>query len=471
MKVNMAQNADYRILIADDESSITEGLSALLELEDYRVDTVNNGAEALRLLRKENFDLILADLMMPGLTGLDILREVNKAKLPIEVIIITGQGSIDTAVAAMKEGAYDYLTKPVDPKRIRSIIPKALERHELVRRNQRLKAKNQQLEQTLKGLSKFGDLIGSHEKMRQVYDIIDAVADTTANVLITGESGTGKELVAAAIHQKSSRAGGPFIAVNCSAFPRDILENELFGHEKGAFTGAVKEKAGCFEMADGGTLFLDEIGEMPPDTQSKLLRILEERRFRRLGGTKEITVDVRVLAATNREIKTALKEGSLREDLYFRLSVMDIELPPLRQHMSDLMLLTEEFLQSFNQRNNKDVQAFSPECLDLMKTYHWPGNVRELRNMVERAVILCKGDTVELQHLPRHMFFPETGGDEDAVQLGKPLHEIEKEIIFKTLEKTNNNKTKAAQILGISLKTLHNKLNKYFLDGPGAAKA
>ncbi|TDI86543.1 MAG: sigma-54-dependent Fis family transcriptional regulator [Caldithrix sp.] len=467
----MAQNADYRILIADDEPSITAGLSALLEIEDYRVATVNNGAEALKLLRKGNFDLILADLMMPGLTGLDILREVNKAKLPIEVIIITGQGSIDTAVEAMKEGAYDYLTKPVDPKRIRSIIPKALERHELVRRNQRLKAKNRQLEQTLKGLSKFGDLIGSHEKMRQVYDIIDAVADTTANVLITGESGTGKELVAAAIHQKSSRAGGPFIAVNCSAFPRDILENELFGHEKGAFTGAVKERAGCFEMADGGTLFLDEIGEMPPDTQSKLLRILEERRFRRLGGTKEITVDVRVLAATNREIKTALKEGTLREDLYFRLSVMDIELPPLRQHMSDLMLLTDEFLQSFNQRNNKDVQAFSPECLDLMKTYHWPGNVRELRNMVERAVILCKGDTIELQHLPRHMFFPETGGDEDAVQLGKPLHEIEKEIIFKTLEKTNNNKTKAAQILGISLKTLHNKLNKYFLDEPGAAKA
>ena len=467
----MAQNADYRILIADDEPSITAGLSALLEIEDYRVATVNNGAEALKLLRKGNFDLILADLMMPGLTGLDILREVNKAKLAIEVIIITGQGSIDTAVEAMKEGAYDYLTKPVDPKRIRSIIPKALERHELVRRNQRLKAKNRQLEQTLKGLSKFGDLIGSHEKMRQVYDIIDAVADTTANVLITGESGTGKELVAAAIHQKSSRAGGPFIAVNCSAFPRDILENELFGHEKGAFTGAVKEKAGCFEMADGGTLFLDEIGEMPPDTQSKLLRILEERRFRRLGGTKEITVDVRVLAATNREIKTALKEGTLREDLYFRLSVMDIELPPLRQHMSDLMLLTDEFLQSFNQRNNKDVQAFSPECLDLMKTYHWPGNVRELRNMVERAVILCKGDTVELQHLPRHMFFPETGGDEDAVQLGKPLHEIEKEIIFKTLEKTNNNKTKAAQILGISLKTLHNKLNKYFLDEPDAAKA
>ncbi|MCZ6821012.1 MAG: response regulator, partial [Calditrichaeota bacterium] len=220
----MAQNADYRILIADDEPSITAGLSALLEIEDYRVATVNNGAEALKLLRKGNFDLILADLMMPGLTGLDILREVNKAKLPIEVIIITGQGSIDTAVEAMKEGAYDYLTKPVDPKRIRSIIPKALERHELVRRNQRLKAKNRQLEQTLKGLSKFGDLIGSHEKMRQVYDIIDAVADTTANVLITGESGTGKELVAAAIHQKSSRAGGPFIAVNCSAFPRDILE-------------------------------------------------------------------------------------------------------------------------------------------------------------------------------------------------------------------------------------------------------
>jgi DNA-binding NtrC family response regulator len=357
----------------------------------------------------------------------------------------------------MKNGAYDYLTKPVEPDRLRSIIPKALEHHDLV-------VTNRKLEQTIKRLSRYEDMVGQHEKMRKVYTLIDTIADTTANVLITGESGTGKELVARAIHKKSSRANGPFVAVNCSAVPRDILENELFGHEKGAFTGALAEKAGCFEMAHGGTLFLDEIGEMPADTQTKILRALEERRFRRLGGTKEIKVDVRIIAATNRDIKKALKDGIVREDLYYRLSVVELELPPLRERMSDLVPLLSEFLKIFNDRNNKNVRGFSPECLEVLRKYHWPGNVREVKNMVERAVILCPGDTIQVQHLPTQILKPSLKANAVSVELGRPLHEIEKEVIFKTLNMTKNNKTRAAKILGISLKTMHNKINKYLLE-------
>ncbi|RMF65606.1 MAG: sigma-54-dependent Fis family transcriptional regulator [Calditrichaeota bacterium] len=446
-----------RILIADDESSITEGLSALLELEGYKTRTANDGMETLELLEKQAFDLLLVDLKIPGRDGLEILKEVKRQELLTEVIIITGQGTISTAVEAMKAGAYDYLTKPVDPKRLRTIIPKALERRDLV-------AENRRLTEAVESLTRYEEMIGCHEKMQEVYRIIDAVANTTANVLITGESGTGKELVARAIHNKSGRAKGPFVAVNCSAFPRDILENELFGHEKGAFTGALNAKAGCFEMADHGTLFLDEIGEMAPDTQAKLLRALEERRFRRLGGTREIEVDVRVISATNRDVQKALKEGALREDLYFRLSVMDIEMPPLRERLSDLPLLLSTFLQKFNAQNGKQVNGFSEECLQLFRSYSWPGNVRELKNTVERAVILCNEETVQIHHLPRHILSAQAGPAQDTITLGKTLEEIEKEVIFKTLEKTNNNKTRAAKLLGISLKTMHNKLNKYFLE-------
>ncbi|NIR48100.1 sigma-54-dependent Fis family transcriptional regulator [candidate division KSB1 bacterium] len=455
----MAKNSQYKILVADDEPAITEGLSELLKEEGYKTTKVYDGTEAWELVENQPFNLVLVDLMIPGMNGLEILDEIKKKDLLTEVIIITGKGTISTAVEAMKAGAYDYLTKPVQPNRLRTIIPRALERQDLVMTNKKL-------EETIKSMSRYEDMIGQHEKMRQVYRLVDSVADTTANVLITGESGTGKELVARAIHNKSSRADGPFIAVNCTAFPRDILENELFGHEKGAFTGAVSEKAGCFEMANGGTLFLDEIGEMPADTQAKLLRALEEKRFRRLGGTQEIVVDVRVIAATNRNIKKALADGALREDLYYRLSVMEIDLPPLRERMSDLIPLLNEFLSIFNERNTKDVKGFAPECLDALRKYDWPGNVRELKNVVERAVILSTGDTIELKHLPKLTAAPnlKQTTDAEAVSVGKTLHDIEKEVIFKTLKMTKNNKTKAAKILGISLKTMHNKLNKYYLE-------
>ena len=453
----MNKKADHKILIVDDEPAIATGLSELLRLEGYATAEMHNGRQALQLMEKEAFNLVLVDLMMPGLTGLELLQEIKNREWATEVIIITGQGTISTAVEAIKTGAYDYLTKPVQPDRLRTIVAKALERQHLVLTNRRL-------EQTIKSMTRYDDMVGQSDKMQQVYGLIDAVANTTANVLITGESGTGKELVARAIHKKSNRAKGAFLALNCSAFPRDILENELFGHEKGAFTGALNEKPGCFEMAHGGTLFLDEIGEMPADTQAKLLRVLEEKRFRRLGGTKEISVDVRVIAATNRKIKEALAEGKLREDLYYRLNVMEIELPPLRHRLSDLHLLLSDFLNLFSKRNDKAIKGFAPDALEGLGNYTWPGNVRELKNIVERAVILCNEDYIQLRHLPAQIAQPEEGpiARADAIELAKPLHEIEKDVILRTLKLANNNKTKAAEILGISLKTMHNKLNKYY---------
>ncbi len=448
----------YSILIADDDKHVTEVLSDLLVEEGYNTAIANDGPEALAKLREGTFHLLLVDFKMPTMSGMEVLEGAKKEGLLAEIVIITGEGSVASAVEAMQKGAYDYLEKPIVPRRLKALVRKALERQALV-------VKNLELENRLKTMSQYEEIIGRDEAMLDVYDVIEAVADTTASVMITGESGTGKELVARAIHSKSGRAKGPFIAINCSAFPRDILENELFGHERGAFTGAVKEKPGCFEMANNGTLFLDEVGEMPADTQSKLLRVLEEKRFRRLGGTKEVAVDVRVVAATNCDIQEAMADGTLREDLYFRLSVMDIQLPPLRQRLSDLALITKQFLKTFNEKNGKQVTGFSDECLELMRNYRWPGNVRELKNMVERAVILCREDTIEIRHLPRHMFFSEKKGDDgNKIELGRPLHEIEREVIFRTLEMTKNNKTKAAQILGISLKTMHNKLNKYFED-------
>ncbi len=453
-----------KILIADDDSSITEGLSELLQLAGYDTVTVNQSNQALKLLLSGKFSVGLIDLMMPRMTGLDLLRKCKAENVLTEIIIITGKGSVTTAVQAMKEGAYDYLAKPVEPDRIRSLVPKAVERYQLVVGNRSLKSKAERLEETLKHMSTFEDMIGEHERIHAVFRTIDAVAGTTASILISGESGTGKELVAKAVHRKSPRKDGPFIAVNCSALPRDILENELFGHEKGAFTGAVKEKIGCFEMADNGTLFLDEIGEMPVDTQAKLLRVLEEHSFRRLGGSTEVRVDVRVVAATNRDPQEAMRQGTLREDLYFRLSVMEIDMPPLRERNSDVPLLAAAFLKNSNKKNGKAITGFSDRANAALMSYLWPGNIRELKNAVERAVILCNESQIGLEYLPRQMLSLDAGSSVSEIQINRPLQEIERDVIFRTLEQTNNNKTKAAKVLGISLKTLHNKLNKYFLD-------
>ncbi|MFQ5652702.1 MAG: sigma-54-dependent transcriptional regulator [bacterium] len=448
------RHTTQRILIADDEQYILRTLRTILRDDSYDIITVASGRGALDELLTGNYAVLLVDLTLPDLNGIELLTIIKKKGILTETIIFTGRASVSTAVEAIKKGAYDYLTKPIEPNRLNTIVLKAVEHYNLV-------LSHKKLERQIQTLTRYDSIIGQSNEMLDIYKLIDVVAETTANVVITGESGTGKELVARAIHRKGNRSQGPFIAVNCSAFPKEILENELFGHEEGAFTGALKQKAGCFELADKGTLFLDEICEMPMETQAKILRALEERCFRRLGGKEEIAVDVRVISASNMKLEKAVEEKRLREDIYYRLSVVEIELPPLRERTGDLGLLADEFLQLFNEKNNKQVRAFSPETVDMFHRYPWPGNVRELKNTIERAVVLCESDIVQVKHLPNRIVNPNGKRFEVQIPLGIKLEDAERELIFRTLEFTNNNKTRAAQVLGISLKTLHNKLNLY----------
>ncbi|MDQ2891306.1 MAG: sigma 54-interacting transcriptional regulator [Gemmatimonadota bacterium] len=396
----MAPSTRHRILVADDEQAITQGLSAILGDEGYDVTICADGQKAFDELKGGGYGVVLADLMMPRLDGLSLLKALQDTSIPTECIIITGQATVDSAVQAMREGAYDYIEKPLNAdklNRLKALIPKALEKYAIGQKNRELASK-------LETLTHYGELTGQSEEMRAVYQIIDAVAPSTASVLILGESGTGKELVARAVHSKSDRAKGPFFALNCAALPKDILENELFGHEKGAFTGSINEKPGAFEMADGGTIFLDEVAEMPTDIQVKLLRAIESRAVRRLGGKKEIAVDIRIVAATNMDLQKALAEGELREDLYYRLAVVELFLPALRERVSDIQLLANEFLLRFSRQNGKQLTGFEPDAWAWIHAYHWPGNVRELKNAVERAVIMSRGSVVTAHDImPRHI--------------------------------------------------------------------
>lgn len=444
-----------KLLIADDERHVAEGLQMLLSEEGYSADTATDGDEAWNKVQAGDFGLVLADLKMPGMDGLELFARMREQGIDSEIIIITGKGTVASAVEAMRHGAYDYLTKPLDLERLKALIPKALDKYNV-------KTANRQLQKRLERLTRYGEMIGQSEEMRQIYTIIEAVAPSNATVLIMGESGTGKELVARAMHQKSARKKGPFIAVNCGAFPREILENELFGHEKGAFTGAINEKPGCFELAHGGTLFLDEIAEMEADIQVKLLRALEQRSFRRLGGKKEIAVDIRVIAATNQNVEEALKQGKLREDVYHRLAVIPVALPPLRDRQGDARLLAEEFLRRFAQDHDKATKGFSEAALEFIETYGWPGNVRELKNAVERAVILAKGEQIEVKDLqPRQMALDEK---ELRVPVGTSLQEAERLLVLKTFAFTGGDHRKASKILGIGEKELRERLLTYVED-------
>jgi len=448
-----------KLLIADDERHIAEGLRMLLAEDGYPTDMVTDGAEAWEKVQSGEFGLVLADLKMPGMDGLELFARMREHGVEAEIIIITGKGTVATAVEAMRNGAYDYLTKPLDLDRLRALIPKALEKYQV-------RTANRQLQQQLESLTRYGEMLGQSEEMRHVYSIIEAAAPALASVLIVGESGTGKELVARAIHQKSNRRKGPFIALNCGAFPREILENELFGHEKGAFTGAIAEKPGAFELADGGTLFLDEVAEMEPDVQVKFLRALEQRSFRRLGGKKEIEVDIRVVAATNKRVEDALENGDLREDLYHRLAVIPLFLPPLRERGSDIRLLAEEFLRRFTAEQGKEIRGFTAGALEYIQTYRWPGNVRELKNAIERAVILAKGpelDAADLQ--PRHRALEE---GEVHIPIGTTLQEAERLLALKTFAFAAGDHRKAATILGIPEKQLRERLLSY-MNEPVAA--
>ncbi|CAN5805645.1 sigma-54 dependent transcriptional regulator [soil metagenome] len=448
-----------KVLIADDERHIAEGLQMLLTEEGYEVDTATDGRKAWEKVSSGEFGLVLADFKMPKMDGLELFANMREAGIESEIIIITGKGTVASAVEAMRHGAYDYMTKPLDVERLKALIPKALDKYQV-------KTANRELQKRLESMSRYGDMLGQSEGMFRIYNIIEAVAPSTASVLIVGESGTGKELVARALHNKSNRGKGPFVALNCGAFPREILENELFGHEKGAFTGAINEKPGAFEQADGGTLFLDEVAEMESDIQVKFLRALEQRAFRRLGGKKEVQVDIRVVAATNKNVEDALQEGKLREDLYHRLAVIPLYLPPLREREGDVSLLAEEFLRRFASEQGKEIVGFGEGAIEYLNTYRWPGNVRELKNSIERAVILAKSDTIEVADLlPRHMAFEEK---EVHIPIGTTLEDSERQMTLKTFAFTSGDHRKTAVILGVTQKVLKTKLQKY-LNEPVAA--
>jgi DNA-binding NtrC family response regulator len=451
-----------RVLIVEDDPTTRTGLTELVRTWGFVTDSAANGQEALQRITVFRPSIIISDLVMPVMGGLELLQAI-KDEGDLTIVILTAQGTVETAVEAIKEGAYDYLTKPIEPQRLKILLDKIVERHDTLRE---VKVLRRQLREH----GTFGRMIGSSPQMRKVYQTIEQAAPTSASVLVWGESGTGKELVAQTIHQLSPRAQMPFVPINCAAIPETLLESEIFGHEKGAFTGASDRREGCFELADHGTLFLDEIAEMTPATQVKLLRVLQERKFRRLGGRGEQTVDVRVLAATNANPVEAVKSGKLREDLYYRLNVFAIEVPPLRQRKEDLPLLIQSFMTEFNGRNNKAVSAVDPAAMRILEQYNWPGNVREVRNITERAVILSTGEFVETKHLPPLVTeSPDVAKPTLSLPPGTTVEEAERRLILMTLEHTRDNKTRAAEILGISLKTLHNKLNKLRGRVPGKA--
>jgi DNA-binding NtrC family response regulator len=442
------------ILIVEDEMGTREGLKALLQDEEYEVTLAEDGQVALELISDNSFDLVLADLVMPKLDGLELLRILKEEEVPSQIIIITGKGSIDTAVAAIKDGAYDYLEKPVFPERLLIVIEKAMEKERLLRSNELLR-------QRLKKSFRYADLVGKSDKMKKVFKLIEQVAPTEVNVLIWGDSGTGKELVARAIHDRSTRHMCPFLAINCAALPENLLESELFGYEKGAFTGALTRKEGFFELAQGGTLFLDEIGEMSPNLQAKLLRVLETKSYRSLGAREEVEANVRIISSTNRNIQEALTEGTLREDLFWRLGTVRIFLPPLRERLEDIPLLASTLLEEIVAENNKDIKGFSGEATMLLMQHQWSGNVRELKNAIEQAVVFAKGDIIQPEDLALIFDTPSLIKSSFRIPFETPIKQVEKDFILESLEYYGGNKTRTANALGISLKTLHNKLNAY----------
>src|SRR5947209_5746989 len=444
-----------RVLIVEDDSAARVGLEQLVKSWGFVADSATDGEDALNKVTSFRPAIVITDLIMPRMDGLALLRALQQQGADVTTLLLTAQGTVETAVEAMKAGAYDYLTKPIDIQRLKVLLDKIVERLETLRE---VKALRRQLREH----GTFGPLIGNSPEMRKIYQVVEQAAPTNASVLITGESGTGKELVAQTLHQLSPRASFPFVAINCAAIPETLLESEIFGHEKGAFTGAADRRQGCFELADRGTLFLDEIGEMTPATQVKLLRVLQERKFRRLGGRTEQSVDVRVIAATNVEPLQAVQQGKLREDLFYRLNVFSFRLPPLRERKEDLPLLIQAFITEFNQRNQKSIAGVDQQAMRMIDHYAWPGNVRELRNVIERATILASGPFIEAKHLPPVLAEepPPQHQPQVALAPGTTVEEAERRLILMTLEHTRDNKTRAAEILGISLKTLHNKLNK-----------
>jgi two-component system response regulator HydG len=451
-------NHKAKILVVDDEPSQRKMLKANLTLDNYEVVESEDGSDAIKRVSEEFFDLILMDNRMSQVDGIEALTEIKKISPGIPIIIITAYASVETAVEALRAGAHDYLTKPLDMDELRIKLHQTLEFW-------RLKEENILQKRRLENLFDVSGIIGRSPAMKAVLETVAMVAPTEATVLILGESGTGKELIANALHQGSNRAEKRFIKVNCAAMPETLLESELFGHERGAFTGAVGRRAGRFELANGGTIFLDEIGEMTLATQAKLLRVLQEREFEPLGSTKTVKVDIRILAASNRVLQDEVKRGTFRDDLFYRLNVVPIQLPPLRERKEDISLLIGHFLKLYNDKNSRNVQGFHPRALDALMRYSWPGNIRELENVVERCVILTRDDYVPFFDLPGPI--KELAGEGLTVEMrngitaGLTIREMERELILKTLEENDLNRTRSARILGITRRTLQHKLKEY----------
>ncbi|MDF7798458.1 sigma-54 dependent transcriptional regulator [Pontiellaceae bacterium B1224] len=441
------------VLIVDDEKSARDGLVRALRRE-YNVFAAENGAAALEILDTQSIDVLLSDVRMPGMDGIALMQRALGKHPELTVIILTAYGDVELAVQAMKFGATDFMTKPINLDKLELVLERLLKAKKIQLENEQLKV---QLD------DKYGleNIIGRSAPMQEVFDTIRQVANSRATVLIQGESGTGKELVAKAIHQLSSRSKGPFVAVHCAALSQNLLESELFGHEKGAFTGAMERRIGRFEKADGGSLFLDEISEIDASVQVKILRTLEERQIERVGGDTPVDVDTRLIAATNRDLRGMVDDGDFREDLFYRLYVVVITLPPLRERQDDILLLLNHYLAVFNEENAKQIEGFTPEAYDMLSNYGWPGNIRELRNLVERMVVLAHGKMLDVTDIPTQVREQASGGDGVKIDAELTVDEMEKRMVIQALEKTGGNRTKAAEKLGISRRTLHRKLNQY----------
>lgn len=448
-----------KILIVDDEAGMQRLLSRVLERQGYETLTVGSAADALQLIESDSFDLVLTDIQMPGMNGLELLREIKAFDPSLPIIVVTAYGTVESAVESLRAGAYDYITKPFETDEIKLTVAKAFER-------ERLLAENRYLHEELEAKYRFSGIIGSSQVMADVFEMASSVAVSNASVLVTGESGTGKELVARSIHYNSPRKDKPFIVLNCAVYSEGVIESELFGHEKGAFSGAIGTKKGRFELADQGTLFIDEVGEMSPAAQVKLLRVIQEHEFERVGGTRTIKIDVRLVAATNKDLVAEVRAGRFREDLYYRLNVVRLAMPPLRDRREDIEPLVQHFLEKYKAETGKKISEISPRALSALIAHEWPGNVRELQNAIERAVVLCRGDIITPHDLPHEvrgdneicLTLPQTGSN-----LTDILDDLERQLIIQTLRREGASQTRAAEALGIARTTLRYKMEKYGL--------
>ena len=456
----MAAKPKKRILAIDDEPSMTEWLTVLLEHAGYDVKTASIGSRGEEIFKMWHPDAVVTDLMLPDVDGIELVRRFKAVTPEAEVIVVTGQGNIPRSVEAVKAGAFDFLEKPIDAERLLDKLQKAMKHKSLADENEQLKAK-------LQDRYKFQNVIGKSKKMRELFDLIEAVAASEANILIQGENGTGKELVANAVHYHSKRAKGPFIKINCAAIPKELIESELFGYKKGSFTGATMDKEGLFEMAEGGSLLLDEVGEMPAYLQTKLLRVLQEREYRPIGSDRIVHVDFRLICATNADLDTALRDGRLREDLYFRINTVTLRVPPLRERTEDIPLLCDAFIEKFRERYQKNVKTLAPAVYHLLIRNRWPGNVRELENAIERAVLVAKGSEITAADLPESLRDDTAPAPDFIVPPNRTLAEIEKMAILQTLQRTNWNKQEAAQVLGLYRPTLYSKMKKHDISDAG----